>query len=80
MTCQAGFAGDSQVLYSMGSYGDVNVGQTAFDAAINWADDVIVRECSDCAESHALIYYKRLTPIRLHFILQLVSRHLGECK
>jgi len=63
MTCQAGFAGDSQVLYSMDSYGDVNVGQTAFDAAINWADDVIVRECSDCAASHALIYYKRLTPL-----------------
>ena len=53
----------SNLIYSKGSYGDVDVGMTVADAKFQSNASVFVRLCYDCVDSHKTIYYKRLTDV-----------------
>jgi len=62
--CTIGSYMNSAVLFSIGStYGDFSIGESAFNAAFDWNNDIILRECTNCADSHKKIYYKRITDI-----------------
>ena len=56
-------SGDSVVVYSTGTFGEVAADQEQFNAYFQSENSsgIIRRECADCAPSHREIYFKRTT-------------------
>jgi len=49
------------LLSNGGPYGTLDVGATSFNTYFQNSNGIILRNCSDCASTHSIIYYKRIS-------------------
>ncbi|KAK3278379.1 hypothetical protein CYMTET_13676, partial [Cymbomonas tetramitiformis] len=63
-------------LLAYGEYGDIDVGQSSFDASFARSPNLILRRlCSSCYATHQEVYYRRLTPMPTGFSLYSTVYH-----